>query len=105
MTDLKEWVREQGLTVRAFAEGLDVPLKTAQDWVYRGVAPTADNQARLDDYVLFHCAHHWLIDVPSGPTSGGVCQRCGHVNEFQNSLPDHRHITINPERKKRVSAQ
>jgi len=85
MLDLKSWLGVQGLTVRDFAFGLDVPLKTAEDWVYRGVVPSTDNQTKLADYVHAHCAHYWVIAVPNGPISEGVCQRCGHVREFKNS--------------------
>ncbi len=45
--DLKLWLGEQGLSVREFAFELDVPLKTAQDWVYRGVTPSPENQRKL----------------------------------------------------------
>ena len=86
MNDLTSWLREQELTVRALALEVEVPLKTAQDWVYRGVAPSADNQDRLSDYIFSHCAHHWVIAAPNGPTSEGVCQRCGHQREFVNSV-------------------
>jgi len=85
MVDLKPWLSLQGLTIREFALGLDVPLKTAQDWVYRGVVPSTVNQGKVTEYVHAHCAHHWLIAVPDGPISEGVCQRCGHVREFNNS--------------------
>ena len=44
-----------------------------------------DNQAKLADYVHAHCAHYWVIAVPNGPISEGVCQLCGHVREFTNS--------------------
>ncbi len=84
--DLKNWLLDQGLTVRELALGLDVPLKTAQDWVYRGVVPSQDNQDRLQEYVLATCAHHWVIERSTGPLSGGVCRRCGHHREFQNSI-------------------
>ncbi len=30
------------------------------------------------------CVHHWLIEAPSGPSSGGVCRRCGARRDFQN---------------------
>jgi len=86
MMDLKSWLRDHGLTVRELALELEVPLKTAQDWVYRGVAPCADNRDRLSDYIFSHCAHHWVIAAPNGPTSEGVCQRCGHQREFLNSV-------------------
>ena len=85
MMDLKSWLRDHGLTVRELALELEVPHKTAQDWVYRGVAPSAVNRDRLTDYIFSHCAHHWVIAAPDGPTSEGVCQRCGEKREFANS--------------------
>ena len=85
MLDLKPWLAVNGLTVRHFALELDVPLKTAQDWVYRGVVPSTANQDKLTEYLHAHCAHHWVIAVPNGPTSEGKCQRCGHVRGFNNS--------------------
>ena len=85
MVELKPWLSAQRLTVRAFALGLHVPLKTAEDWVYRSVVPSPENQRKVTKYVRAHCAHHWVIDVPNGPISKGTCQRCGHVREFQNS--------------------
>ncbi|MCH8297923.1 MAG: helix-turn-helix transcriptional regulator [Chloroflexi bacterium] len=90
MVDLKTWLREQGLTVRDFALELGVPVKTVQDWVYRGVEPSAENRDILADYVTSRCAHHWIIAVPNGPMSDGVCQRCGDHREFQNSISDYR---------------
>ena len=36
------------------------------------------------------CAHHWKIApaaFESGPTSEGVCRKCGAVGEFKNSIP------------------
>ena len=30
------------------------------------------------------CIHHWKIASPSGPTSHGVCRRCGEEREFPN---------------------
>ena len=86
MMDLKFWLREQGLTVRDFALELEVPLKTAQDWVYRGVAPSVKNRDRLTGYIFSRCAHHWVIATPNGPTSEGVCKRCGHQRDFLNSV-------------------
>ena len=85
MLDLKPWLGVQGLTVRDFALGLNVPLKTAQDWVYRGVVPSIENQSKLSEYVRTQCTHYWVIVVPNGPISEGTCQRCGRVREFQNS--------------------
>jgi len=84
--DLKCWLQDQGLTVREPALELEVPLKTAQDWVYRGAAPSIVNQDRLTAYIHSHCAHHWVIATPNGPTSEGVCKRCVHQKEFQNTF-------------------
>ena len=79
MMDLKVWLGEQSLSVREFAQEIDVPLKTAQDWVYRGVAPSAENQDRLTGFIYSRCAHHWVIDAANGHTSRGVCKRCEQV--------------------------
>lgn len=86
MVELKPWLSVQGLTVRNFALDLDVPLKTAQGWVYQGVLPSEENQSKVAAYVRTHCAHHWVIAVPNGPISEGVCQRCGHRKGFENSM-------------------
>ena len=88
MIGLKTWLGEQGLTVRDFALEFKVPLKTAQDWMYRGVAPSPENRDRLTDYIFSRCAHYWIIAAPDGPISDGVCQRSGHQKQFHNSLPD-----------------
>lgn len=32
------------------------------------------------------CVHHWVIDVPAGPVSNGVCRLCGEAQEFRNYL-------------------
>jgi hypothetical protein len=32
------------------------------------------------------CVHYWIIDVPSGPVSGGKCRLCGNNKEFRNYL-------------------
>ena len=76
MVDLKNWLQDQELTVRELALELDVPIKTAQDWVYRGAVPSTKNQARLADYIVAS-AHHWVISAPDGPTSQGICRRSG----------------------------
>ena len=86
MMDLKTWLEEQGLTVRELAQDLDVRREVAQDWVYRGKAPSPENQDRLTQYVMATCAHHWVIEPSNGPLSGGVCRRCGQSREFQNSM-------------------
>jgi len=33
-----------------------------------------------------HSAHHWSIERPSGPTSGGVCKWCNARRDFTNEL-------------------
>ena len=86
MIDLRFWLRQQGLSVRELAFQLDVPLKTVQDWVYRGVARSPANEERLSEFVVESCTHHWLIESPHGPLSEGVCQRCGAKREFNNSV-------------------
>ena len=86
MMDLKTWLREQGLSVRELAAELGVPLKTAQDWVYRGTTPSPENKARLDGFMrMLVCTHHWVIESPNGPVSQGVCQHCGAKRQFKNS--------------------
>ena len=32
------------------------------------------------------CRHHWIIEVPVGPVSRGVCQQCSEVREFKNYI-------------------
>jgi hypothetical protein len=34
------------------------------------------------------CSHHWIIESPKGPTSGGVCKYCGAEREFLNYWSD-----------------
>ncbi len=34
------------------------------------------------------CKHHWLIEMPNGPTSPGRCKHCGQEREFRNSEND-----------------
>ena len=35
------------------------------------------------------CAHHWVIDTPSGPTSSGTCILCGeHRDGFKNHIEE-----------------
>ena len=85
--NLRLWLREQGLSVRELAAQLEVAPKTVEDWVYERGRPSRGNAERLTDFIASNCAHHWVIAAPNGPTSEGVCQRCGHQREFQNSLP------------------
>lgn len=32
------------------------------------------------------CQHHWRIEPPDGPTSQGLCLKCGAMREFSNVL-------------------
>ena len=82
MTDLILWLRQQGLSVRELAAGLEVPLKTVEDWVYRGAMPSSANRIRLEDFM---CTHHWVIDTADGHLSRGVCKLCHAAREFENS--------------------
>ena len=34
------------------------------------------------------CIHHWVIETPQGPTSRGICKKCGLVREFCNVWTD-----------------
>ena len=82
--NVKLRLQQQRLSVRQLAIELEVPLKTVQDWVYRGVVPSPANQAKLDEVVP--CPHHWIIERPDGPVSTGRCSLCGEQNEFRNSI-------------------
>ena len=57
MIDVMLWLRQQGLSVRELAAELELPLKTVEDWVYRGMQPSPANQVRLEDFM---CTHHWV---------------------------------------------
>ncbi|MCI0787837.1 MAG: helix-turn-helix transcriptional regulator, partial [Chloroflexi bacterium] len=67
MMNLKLRLHQRGMTVRELAAELCVPLKTVQDWVYRGVGPSLSNQQKLDEFLP--CPHHWVIDAANGHTS------------------------------------
>ena len=86
MIDLRFWLREQGLSVRELAEELGLPVKTVEDWVYRGAMPSPANRVSLEDFVRLMCTHHWVIDAPSAPVSHGVCKLCDQVRGFENSI-------------------
>ena len=81
--NLKHRLHQREMTVRELAAELNVPLKTVQDWAYRSVAPSPENQRKLDEFIP--CRHHWVIDAANGHTSRGVCQLCNEVREFANS--------------------
>ena len=82
MIDLTLWLQPQGRSVRELAEGLELPLRTVENWVYRGVQPSPANRIRLEDFM---CTHHWVIDAADGHLSRGVCKLCHAAREFENS--------------------
>jgi len=86
MIELMLWLRQQDLSVRELAAGLGLPLKTVQDWAYRGVLPSPANGVILEEFVRLMCAHHWVIETANGPVSRGVCKLCQAVREFGNSI-------------------
>ncbi len=82
MTDLILWFRQQGLSVRELAAGLELPLRTVENWVYQGVRPSAAHRVGLEDFM---CTHHWVIDAADGHLSRGVCKLCHAARKFENS--------------------
>ena len=34
--------------------------------------------------VVIVCQHHWAIQSADGPTSPGMCWRCGETRDFKN---------------------
>lgn len=40
----------------------------------------------IEEQQTVECVHYWIIDVPSGPVSGGKCRLCGESKDFRNSL-------------------
>lgn len=36
------------------------------------------------------CKHHWVIEMPNGPLSRGLCKRCGSERFFYNNPEDAR---------------
>jgi hypothetical protein len=41
------------------------------------------------------CPHFWDIESANGPSSQGVCRRCGETRDFYNAFPE-----FNPLRRK-----
>ena len=37
---------------------------------------------------LVACHHHWIIDIPNGPSSSGICRDCGERRDFPNFQKD-----------------
>jgi len=53
------------------------------------------------------CIHRWRIESPNGPTSTGVCQRCGATREFVNYVDTpvwEDHAIFNSPRYRRLEA-
>ena len=51
------------------------------------MAQEATREKEPDREPSLECAHHWLIEPPSGETSRGTCLKCGAVQDFRNSVP------------------
>jgi hypothetical protein len=34
------------------------------------------------------CHHYWIIEIPNGPKSRGICKYCGETKYFFNSISD-----------------
>ena len=44
---------------------------------------------RTQNEIESTCTHHWLIESPNGPTSEGICKRCGATRTFRNFSQPH----------------
>ena len=77
MIDLMVWLRQQGLSVRELAAGLELPVRTVENWVYEGVMPSAANRVSLEDFM---CTHYWIIDAADGH-SVVECASCATQHE------------------------
>lgn len=42
---LRDWLKQKGMSVHAFANEIDRPSKTVEDWVYRGKMPSRENRS------------------------------------------------------------
>jgi hypothetical protein len=59
------------------------------------VSEAIETTSQVDEYTRrTRCQHHWIIEEPNGPTSHGICKRCGAEREFFNN-PDA--ALLNPE--------
>ncbi len=36
------------------------------------------------------CRHHWVLGIPAGPISEGICNMCGEFRNFKNYLENTR---------------
>jgi hypothetical protein len=73
-------------TIEANAEPVLVAVKRPRqlapvfgDLDLAGPVPTMNN-------IRHGCCHHWIIEVPIGPLSKGVCKQCGEEKLFRNQL-------------------
>ena len=35
---------------------------------------------------MIDCVHHWIFETPTGPTSVGVCKKCGKKQQAENHM-------------------
>lgn len=43
-----------------------------------------------------NCVHHWVIEMPQGPTSEGRCKLCGaERTDFRNWVDDYYNSDLN----------
>ena len=42
------------------------------------------------------CIHHWIIEIPAGPSSKGRCKRCRINRTFSNTIKDKQRPHTNP---------
>jgi len=47
---------------------------------------TAPIETEEESPVEIKCAHYWLIEPATGPTSMGICKLCGTQKEFSNQF-------------------
>jgi hypothetical protein len=47
---------------------------------------TAPIGTEEESTVEVKCAHYWLIEPATGPTSMGICKLCGTQKEFSNQF-------------------
>lgn len=63
-----------------------------REWSIEGAARAAARQSRqrakqeIYDPVVLICQHYWVIESPAGPTSEGICKKCGTRRMFFNHV-------------------
>lgn len=35
-----------------------------------------------------NCIHHWIIEIPNGPKSNGICKKCGETRVYINTFSE-----------------